>query len=177
MLINGASGGVGTFAVQIAKSMGAHVTGVCSTRNADLVRSLGADAVVDYTKDDYTQGRATLRPDPRQRRQPELSENRRVLKAEGRYVLVGGGGPDAGHWFGPMIKPLQAMVYSWFVSQDMGMLLAELNAKDLAVLADLMQAGKVTPVIDRQYSLAQVPDAVRYVETGRARGKVIITVD
>ena len=177
VLINGASGGVGTFAVQIAKSMGAHVTGVSSTRNVDMVRSLGADAVVDYTKDDYTQGeqRYDLILDNVGNR--ELSENRRVLKPEGRYVLIGGGGPDAGNWIGPMAKPLQAMVYSWFVSQDMGMLLADLNAKDLGVLADLMKAGQVTPVIDRRYSLPQVPEAIRYLETGRARGKVIITID
>jgi NADPH:quinone reductase-like Zn-dependent oxidoreductase len=177
VLINGASGGVGTFAVQIAKAMGAHVTGVCSTRNSDMVRSLGADAVVDYTRDDYTQGeqRYDLILDNVGNR--KLSENRRILSANGRYVLVGGGGPDAGHWFGPMLKPLLAMVYSRFVSQDMGMLLAELNARDLGVLADLMTAGKVTPVIDRRYPLSQVPEAVRYVETGRARGKVIITID
>ena len=177
VLINGASGGVGTFAVQIAKSMGAHVTGVSSTRNVDMVRSLGADAVIDYTKDDYTQGkqRYDLILDNVGNR--ELSENRRVLKPKGRYVLIGGGGPDAGSWIGPMAKPLQAMVYSWFVRQDMGMMLADLNAKDLQVLADLMKAGQVTPVIDRRYSLPQVPDAIRYLETGRARGKVIITID
>jgi NADPH:quinone reductase-like Zn-dependent oxidoreductase len=177
VLINGASGGVGTFAVQIAKSMGAHVTGVSSTRNVDMVRSLGADAVVDYTKDDYTQGeqRYDLILDNVGNR--ELSDNRSVLKPEGRYVLIGGGGPDAGHWIGPMAKPLQAMVYSWFVRQDMGTMLADLNARDLGVLADLMKAGQVTPVIDRRYSLPQVPEAIRYLETGRARGKVIITID
>jgi NADPH:quinone reductase-like Zn-dependent oxidoreductase len=177
VLINGASGGVGTFAVQIAKSMGAHVTAVSSTRNVDLVRSLGADAVIDYTKDDYTKDeqRYDLILDNVGNR--ELSENRHILKPKGRYVLVGGGGPEAGRWIGPMAKPLQAVVYSWFVSQDMRMMLADLNAKDLGVLADLMKSGHVTTVIDRRYSLPQLPDAIRYLETGRARGKVIITID
>ena len=175
VLINGASGGVGTFAVQIAKSFGAHVTGVCSTRNVELVRSLGADQVIDYTKDDYTKSdqRYDVILDNVGNR--SLLDNRRVLTPEGRFVLIGGGGPDEGRWIGPMAKPIRAMALSWFVSQDMGMMLADLNKEDLAILGDLMQAGKVTPVIDRLYSLSEVPAAIRYLEEGRARGKVIIT--
>ncbi|HEY5849253.1 MAG TPA: NAD(P)-dependent alcohol dehydrogenase [Lysobacter sp.] len=176
VLINGASGGVGTFAVQIARSMGAKVTGVCSTRNVELVRSLGADQVIDYKTTDYTQGGQQYDVILDNVGNRSLAENRRALKPDGHYVLIGGGGPDNGRWIGPMIKPVGAMVTSWFVPQDMGMVLAELNQKDLAVLAGLMAAGKVTPVIDRRYPLAELPEAIRYLETGRARGKVIITV-
>ncbi|MFC3814845.1 NAD(P)-dependent alcohol dehydrogenase [Lysobacter sp. GCM10012299] len=176
VLINGASGGVGTFAVQIAKTMGANVTGVCSTRNVELVRSLGADQVIDYKTSDYTQGDQEYDVILDNVGNRSLSENRRVLKPDGHYVLIGGGGPDDGRWIGPMIKPVGAAVTSWFVPQHMGMVLADLNQKDLTVLADLMAAGKVTPVIDRIYPLAELPDAIRYLESGRARGKVVITV-
>ncbi len=175
VLINGASGGVGTFAVQIARAQGAHVTGVCSTRNAELVRSLGADEVLDYTKVDYTTADVKYDIILDNVGNHGILANRRALTPEGRFVLIGGGGPDEGHWVGPMIKPIQALLISPFVSQDMGMMLADLNHEDLGVLADLMQSGKVTPVIDRRYSLAEVPEAIRYLETGRARGKVIIT--
>jgi NADPH:quinone reductase-like Zn-dependent oxidoreductase len=176
VLINGASGGVGTFAVQIAKTMGANVTGVCSTRNVALVQSLGADRVIDYKTSDYTQGTQKYDVILDNVGNRSLAENRRVLKPDGHYVLIGGGGPDDGRWIGPMIKPIGAAVASWFVPQKMGMVLAELNQKDLTVLADLMASGKVTPVIDRTYPLAELPDAIRYLETGRARGKVIIMV-
>ena len=177
VLINGASGGVGTFAVQIAKSFGADVTGVCSTRNLELVRSLGADQVIDYTKEDFT--RSERRYDlilDNVGTQP-LSGFRRVLTPKGICVMVGGGGPNDGQWIGPMSRPLKALLISPFVSQKMGMMMAELNNKDLTILADLMQAGKLTPVIDRQYKLSEVPDAIRYLEEGHARGKVIITVE
>jgi len=177
VLINGASGGVGTFAVQIAKAMGAEVTGVCSTRNVELVRSLGADHVIDYTQQDYTAGdlRYDVILDNVGNR--SLLENRRVLLPEGRYVLIGGGGPDAGHWFGPLLKPLQAVLLSPFVSQHMGLHMARLSNEDTNVLASMMQSGVVTPVVDRRYPLGQTADAIRYLETGRARGKVVVIVD
>jgi NADPH:quinone reductase-like Zn-dependent oxidoreductase len=177
VLINGASGGVGTFAVQIAKSMGAEVTAVCSTRNVELVRALGADHVVDYTRDDYTSvdGRYDVILDNVGNR--SLAENRRVLEPDGRYVLIGGGGPEAGKWIGPMVKPLQALLISPFVSQDMGMFLATLTREDMQRLAELMSSGAVTPVIDRRYALAEAAEAIRYLELGRARGKVIVTME
>jgi NADPH:quinone reductase-like Zn-dependent oxidoreductase len=177
VLINGASGGVGTFAVQIAKSMGAEVTAVCSTRNVELVRALGADHVVDYTRDDYTSvdGRYDVILDNVGNR--SLAENRRVLEPDGRYVLIGGGGPEAGKWIGPMVKPLQALATSPFVSQDMGMFLATLAREDMQQLAELMSSGAVTPVIDRRYALAEAAEAIRYLELGRARGKVIVTME
>jgi NADPH:quinone reductase-like Zn-dependent oxidoreductase len=177
VLINGASGGVGTFAVQIAKSMGANVTGVCSTRNLELVRSLGADQVIDYTTTDYTASDALYDVILDNVGNRSLSENRRVLKREGIYVLIGGGGPDAGNWIGPLGKPIKMLFVSPFVSQEMGMLLADVNKAELTALNDLFQSGKVTPVIDRRYPLGEVPEAIRYLESGRARGKVIITLE
>ncbi len=177
VLINGASGGVGTFAVQIAKSFGADVTGVCSTRNVDMVRSLGANQVIDYTKEDFT--KSAQRYDVILDNVPNhtLSECRRVLNPKGKYVMIGGGGPNDGRWIGPFGRVISALVLSPFVSQDMGMMLAELNKKDLTILSDLMQAGKVTPVIDRRYKLSEVPEAIRYLEEGHARGKVVITLE
>ena len=178
VLINGASGGVGTFAVQIAKSMGADVTGVCSTRNLDMVRSLGADHVIDYTKEDFTKGDQRYDVILDNVANHSLSEFRRVLNPDGRYVLIGGGGANEGRWLGPgLTQGVKAMVLSKFVGQKMGMMLAELNQKDLTFLADLMQSGKVTPVIDRTYKLSDLPDAIRYLEEGHARGKVVITAD
>lgn len=177
VLINGASGGVGTFAVQIAKSLGGDVTGVCSTKNLEMVRSLGADHVIDYTKEDFTKG--TERYDAildNVGNQP-LLKCRQVLTPNGVYVLVGGGGANDQGIIGPMASPLKAMVVSWFVKQKMGMMMADLNQKDLNALGDLMQTGKVTPVIDRKYKLSELPDAIRYLEEGHARGKVVITVD
>ncbi len=171
VLINGASGGVGTFAVQIAKSFGAEVTGVCSTRNVDLVRSLGADHVIDYTKEDFAKG--TERYDVILDNVPNhsLSECRRVLNPKGKYVMIGGGGPNDGSWVGPFGRVIHALLASPFVSQEMGMMMADSNQKDLTVLADMMQSGKVKPVIDRTYKLSEVPDAIRYLEEGHARGK------
>jgi NADPH:quinone reductase-like Zn-dependent oxidoreductase len=177
VLINGASGGVGTFMVQIAKSYGAHVTGVCSGRNVELVRSLGAEKVIDYTKEDFAAGgeqydlivdNVGTRP---------LSDFRRVLTPAGRYVMVGGGGPNDGKWIGPMGKVLDAKLQRPFVSQEMGMMLAETNPGDLALLADLIVKGTVTPVIDRRYPLGETAAAIAYLEQGHARGKVIITVE
>jgi NADPH:quinone reductase-like Zn-dependent oxidoreductase len=177
VLINGASGGVGTFAVQIAKSFGADVTGVCSTRNLDMVRSLGADHVIDYTKEDFTKNgqRYDLILD-NVGTQP-LSGFRRVLNPNGILVMIGGGGPNDGGLIGPLGRPVKALLLSPFISQKMGMLMAELNKKDLTTLGDLMQSGKVTPVIDRTYPLSKIAEAIRYLEQGHARGKVVITVE
>jgi NADPH:quinone reductase-like Zn-dependent oxidoreductase len=175
VLINGASGGVGTFAVQIAKVYGAKVTGVCSTRNLDLVRSIGADEVIDYTLEDFT--RAAQRYDLiiDTVGTHSLSDYRRVLKPDGALVIVGS--VDKGRWLGPMSGLVDAKLYSPFVSQKLIFILAELNPKDLDTLRDWMQAGKVTPVIDRRYALSEVPEAIRYLEQGHARGKVVVTVD
>ena len=177
VLINGASGGVGTFAVQIAKSMGADVTGVCSTRNLDMVRSLGADHVIDYTKEDFTKGAERYDVIIDNVANHSLLESRRALKPNGIYVLIGGGSANEQGLIGPLINPIKAMLLSPFVSQKMGMLLADLNHNDLAMLADLMQSGKVTPVIDRTYKLSELPQAIEYLEQGHARGKVVITAE
>jgi NADPH:quinone reductase-like Zn-dependent oxidoreductase len=173
ILINGASGGVGTFAVQIAKSFGAHVTGVCSTRNVELVRTLGADRVIDYTKEDFTRGAERYDVILDNVGNHPLSACRRVLNARGRYVMIGG---PKGRWVAPLDRALAAKVTSWFVSQDIGMFMARMDKEDLGILGDLIQSGKITPAIDRTYTLSQVPEAVRYLQTGRARGKVVITV-
>ena len=177
VLINGASGGVGTFAVQIAKTFGADVTGVCSTRNVDLVRSLGADHVIDYTKEDFAKG--TERYDVILDNVPNhsLSECRRILTPNGKYVMIGGGGPNDSRWVGPFGRVIKTMVLSPFTSQKMGMMMADANGKDLTILADMMQSGKLKPVIDRTYKLNEVPAAIAYVEEGHARGKVVITVE
>jgi NADPH:quinone reductase-like Zn-dependent oxidoreductase len=174
VLINGAAGGVGTFAVQIAKSFGAHVTGVCSTRNVDLVRSIGADHVIDYTQEDFTQSgqRYDLVYDCVGNH--SLSAFRRVMTSRGNYVMVGG---PAGRWIGPMDRALKALLLSLFVSQKLSMFLASTNKEDLVVLRELIEAKKVTSVIDRCYTLSEVPEAVRYSEEGHARGKVVITLE
>ncbi len=176
VLINGAAGGVGTFAVQIAKALGAEVTGVCSTGNVDLVRSLGADQVVDYTRKDFTmttQGYDLILDNVGNH---SLSECRRILQPRGKYVLVGGGGPGEQGWLGPgLTRAITAPLLSWFVSQDMRFFVANLNRNDLTTLGELMEAGKVIPVIDRRYRLNEVPEAIRYLEEGHARGKVVIT--
>jgi NADPH:quinone reductase-like Zn-dependent oxidoreductase len=179
ILINGASGGVGTFAVQIAKSLGANVTGVCSTRNVDLVRSLGADRVIDYTKEDFTKGADRYDVIIDNIANHSLSEVRRVLTLKGKYIIIGGGS-GAKDWqglFGMMTRMFKTLFVKPFVSQEMAMMLTDPKQNDLFVLADLMQSGKVKPVIDRTYKLEQVADAIRYVEAGHARGKVIITVE
>ena len=177
VLINGASGGVGTFAVQIAKSFGADVTGVCSTRNVDMVRALGADHVIDYTREDFTLGAQRYDLILDNVGNHSLLAFRRVMNPKANYVLIGGGGPDDGRWIGPMAGPVKALMLSPFVSQEFGMLLASINQADLAVLTELMEAKKVTPVIDRTYTLSEVPAAIRYLEEGHARGKVVITVE
>src|SRR5437660_3053223 len=178
VLINGASGGVGTFAVQIAKTFGADVTGVCSTHNVDLVKSLGADQVIDYSKEDFTKGAERYDVMLDNVGNHSLSECKGVLTPAGKYVLIGGGGAGDQGFLGGLGKALWAVVFSKFVNQQMGMMMADANQKDLTVLADMMQAGKIKPVIDRTYkSLSEVPDAIRYLEEGHARGKVVISVD
>jgi uncharacterized protein (TIGR02246 family) len=176
VLINGASGGVGTFAVQIARELGAQITGVCSTRNVDMVRALGADQVIDYTKEDFTKSAERYDVILDNVGNRPLLECRRVLTPKGHYVLIGGGGPDAGSWIGPLAGPVKALVLSRFVSQDMRMFLANVNKDDLSVLADLIQGGKVTPVIDRRYPLRETAKAIEYLEEGHARGKVVLTM-
>ena len=174
VLINGASGGVGTFAVQIAKSFGADVTGVCSTRNVDMARSIGADHVIDYTKEDFTKSAERYDLILDNVGNHSLLESRRVLNPKGKYIMVGG---PAGRWIDPLPRALSALVLSRFVSQDIRLFLADLNQADLNILRDLMQAGKVTPVIDRRYRLSEVSEAIRYLEQGHARGKVVINLE
>lgn len=174
VLINGASGGVGTFAVQIAKSMGAEVTGVCSTRNVEMVRSLGADHVFDYKKENYIESgrRFDLVVDLVGNHSPR--QNLGVLEPDGSLVIVAGA---KGDWLEPLMAPLQALLLSPFVDQDIVGLLARLDADDLATLAGLMETGAIEAVIDRRYALAELAEAIRYSETGRARGKIIVTVN
>jgi len=174
VLINGASGGVGTFAVQIAKHLGAEVTAVSSGRNTELVRSLGADHTIDYTQQDYTQGSTQYDLIIDNVGNHPLSANRRVLKSNGRYVMVSG---PKGKWIKPMDRMVAAMIYSRVVHQEMGMMMTRPSKQDLALLAELMQQGKVTPVIDRKYKLSEAPEAMRHLETGRARGKIVIQMD
>jgi NADPH:quinone reductase-like Zn-dependent oxidoreductase len=174
VLINGASGGVGTFAVQIAKTYGAEVTGVCSTRNVDLVRSLGADHVIDYTHEDFTKGDQHYDLILDNVGTHSLLEYRRVLNPRGSYVMIGSTTP--GNWFGFLAGPVEGLLLSPFVRQRFSMILAELNQEDLATLGDLMQSGKVTPVIDRTYQLTEAAEALRYLEKGHARGKVVVVV-
>src|SRR3954464_11707155 len=177
VLINGASGGVGTFAVQIAKSMGADVTGVCSAKNVELVKSLGADHVIDYTKEDFA--KSAERYDVILDNVPNhsLSECRAILTPEGKYVMIGGGGPSDNPWVGPFGRVIHMLVLKPFVKQPMTMMMADSNATDLTILAGLMESGKVKPVIDRTYKINELADAIRYVEQGHARGKVVVSVD
>jgi NADPH:quinone reductase-like Zn-dependent oxidoreductase len=174
VLINGASGGVGTFAVQLAKSFGAEVTGVCSTRNVELVRSIGADHVVDYTKEDFTTGAQRYDLIIDNVGNHSLRSLGRLLKPNGRYVMIGGA---SGRWLDPLPRVLGALAMSRIGSHEMRFFVSELNVKDLTMLRDLMQAGTMTPVVDRRYTLSEIRAALRYQETGRARGKVVITVD
>jgi NADPH:quinone reductase-like Zn-dependent oxidoreductase len=174
VLINGASGGVGAFAVQIAKHLGGEVTAVTSGHNTELVRSLGADHAIDYTQQDYARGGAQYDLIIDNVGNHSLSANRRVLKPNGRYVMVGG---PKGKWIKPLDRVIAAMMYSKFVHQEMGMMLARASHEDLALLAELMQQGKVTPVIDKTYKLSEAAEAMRHLETGRARGKIVIQLE
>ena len=178
VLINGASGGVGTFAVQIAKSFGTEVTGVCSTRNVDLVRSIGADHVIDYTKEDFT------KTDQRYDLIFDLvgnhsfSERRRILNPNGICVMAGLGGAGWHEGFATrLLGELNGYLRSRFVSQKFIAYIAQFNKADMSILADLMQTGKITPVIDRTFRFSETADALRYLETGHARGKVVITIE
>jgi NADPH:quinone reductase-like Zn-dependent oxidoreductase len=166
VLVHGASGGVGTFAVQIAKSFGAEVTGVCSTRNVEMVKKIGADHVVDYTREDFTRGdaRYDLMLDTIGNR--SLHACRRVLAPKAVYVFIGG----------PMSHLAASMLAGPFVSQDVKAVVAKRSSADLEILSGLIEAGKITPVIDRTYPLSEVPAAIGYLEEGHARGKVVITV-
>ena len=175
VLVNGASGGVGTFAIQLAKLSGAEVTAVCSGRNTALVRSLGADQVIDYTRQDVTRGpqRYDLVIDTVGTH--SIGAFRRVLTPHGALIIVGAA--SAGRWIGGLSGALQAMVVAPFVSQKVGFFLARLNHSDLDYLGKLMADGKLVPVIDRRYPLADTAEALRYVEAGHSRGKVVIAID
>jgi NADPH:quinone reductase-like Zn-dependent oxidoreductase len=174
VLIIGASGGVGTFAVQIANSFGAQVSAVCSTRNMELVRSLGADAVIDYTQGDFTQSGQKFDLIFQLAGTSSPSHCRRVLTSKGTLVLSSG--ESDGRWIGPVDRLVKAAVLSPFVSQKLGSFLAKPNKDDLQFLKELIEAGKLMPVIDRTYPLSEVPEAIRYLEEGHARGKVVIAV-
>lgn len=175
VLINGAAGGVGIFAVQIAKWFGADVTGVCSTRNLEMVRNIGADRVVDYTRQDFTTSgqRYDLIFDLVGNH--SVSAFRRVLKPKGTYVGSGGGGPEV-HSLEILVGLIKTLFLSMFVSEKLVSLLAKANKKDLTTICELIQGGTVTPVIDRRFPLREVPEAILYLEQGHARGKVVITV-
>jgi NADPH:quinone reductase-like Zn-dependent oxidoreductase len=174
VLIIGASGGVGTFAVQIAKAFGAEVTGVCSTAKVELVRSIGADHVVDYTREDFADGEhhydAILDIGGNRR----ISDLRRTLTPRGTLVIVGG--ETDGRWLGGTDRQLRAIALSPFVGQKLGTFVASENAEDLRALRELVESGKLAPAIDRTYALGETAAAIRYVQEGHARGKVVITV-
>ena len=178
VLTNGASGGVGTFAVQIAKSFGADVTGVCSTRNVAMVRSIGADRVIDYTKEDFTQSAQPYDLIFDNVSNHSFSERRHILTSNGICVLagIGGAGSHEGQW-ARLGGSLKALVASWFISQKFVTFIARITREDLTILSDLMESGKVTPVIDKRYRLNEVAQALRYLEEGHAQGKVVITVE
>jgi NADPH:quinone reductase-like Zn-dependent oxidoreductase len=173
VLINGASGGVGTFGVQIAKSYGTEVTGVCSTRNVDMVRSLGADHVVDYTREDFTRSgeRYDLILDVAGTH--SIADRRRALAPHG--ILVAVGGPMTNDWVGPLVSIIPMLIVSRFGSRKMVPMLAKNSKEDMLALRELLEAGKVTPAIERTYPLREVPDALRQVGTGHSRAKIVIS--
>jgi NADPH:quinone reductase-like Zn-dependent oxidoreductase len=174
VLVIGASGGVGTFAVQIAKALGAEVTGVCSTTKVDMVRSIGADHVIDYTRVDFAEGdqRYDLILDIGGN--SSLSRLRRALTPQGVLVIVGG--ETDGRWLGGTDRQIRALLLSPFVGQRLGTFVSSENYEDMFVLKELIESEKVTPVIDRTYPLSEVPEAIRYLEEGHAQGKVVIIV-
>jgi NADPH:quinone reductase-like Zn-dependent oxidoreductase len=174
VLVIGASGGVGTFAVQIAKALGAHVSGVCSTKKVDMVRSIGADHVIDYTQEDFAEGEQRYDLILDIGGNSSLARLRRALASRGTLVITGGEG--GGRWFGGTDRQLRALVLSPFVGQKLGTFVSSENHEDMIALKDLIEAGKVAPVIDRTYPLSEVPEAIRYLEEGHARGKVVNTV-
>jgi len=174
VLVIGASGGVGTFAVQIAKAWGAEVAGVCSTTKMDFVRSLGADHVIDYTRDDFTAGnqRYDVVLDIGGNRR--LSHLRRILTPRGTLVIIGG--EEGGQWLGGLDRSVRAVVLSLFVRQTLVMLVSTENSKDLNALRDLIETAQIAPAIDRTYPLSETPDAIEYMSENRARGKIVIAV-
>lgn len=176
VLINGASGGVGTFAVQMAKAFGADVTGVCSTRNVELVRSLGADHVIDYTRDDFVRNERRYDVIFDLVGNRSLTELRRALTPTGALVLSGGGVYSGGSFMGPIALILSGSLLSHFVRQRLLVLTTRVSRENLAELGKLVESGKVKPVIDRTYPLSEAPEAIRYVEKEHARAKVIITI-
>lgn len=173
VLVNGASGGVGTFGVQIAKAFGAEVTAVCSTRNMEMVRSLGADRIIDYTSEDFTTSGKHYDLILDCVGNHSLSTCRRILKPDGICVMAGG---PSGRWKMGLTGAIRAKILSQFGSRKLVGILARIKRADFTTLRDLISAGKVTPAIDRSYSLSHVPDAIRYLEEGHARGKIVIAV-
>jgi NADPH:quinone reductase-like Zn-dependent oxidoreductase len=171
VLVDGASGGVGTFAIQIAKSFGAEVTAVCSTRNVDTARSIGADHVIDYTHENFTRSGQRYDLIFAANAYHSIFDYRRALSPKGRYVMAGGGG----------VQLLQVMflgpLLSLIGSKKMGFISAKIKKKDLVLLKDLLEAGRIVPLIDRRYPLSEVREAIRYLEEGHARGKVVITLE
>jgi NADPH:quinone reductase-like Zn-dependent oxidoreductase len=165
---------VGSFAVQLAKAFGAEVTGVCSTTKVDLVRSLGADHVLDYTRDDFAAGERRYDVILDIGGNAPLSRLRRALTRRGTLVITGG--ETDGRWLGGSDRQVRALLLSPFVGQKLGTFVCRENHEDMLVLAELVEAGKVTPAIDRTYPLSDVPKAIRYVEEGHARGKVVIAI-
>src|SRR6266540_4091039 len=174
VLIIGAGGGVGTFAVQLAKAFGAEVTGVCSTTKVELVRSIGADRVIDYTREDFADGHNLYDVILDIAGNRSLSHLRRALAPEGTLVLVGGEG--GGRWLGGTDRQLRAQMLSLFVRQKLGTLIATARKDDLQILREFLEAGTVKPVVDRTFALSEVAEAIRYLREGRARGKVVVTV-
>ena len=174
VLIIGASGGVGTYAVQLAKAFGAEVTGVCSTTKVDMVRSLGADHVIDYTREDFAEGEQRYDVILDTGGNASLSRLRRALAPKGTLVIVGA--ETGGRWLGGTDRQLRALLLSRFIDQKLTTFVSRGNHQDLIVLKELIESGKITPVIDRTYPLTEAPKAIRYLEQGHARGKVVITV-
>lgn len=174
VLINGAGGGVGTFCVQIAKALGAEVTGVCSTAKVDLVTSIGADYVIDYTREDFTRTGQLFDALLDVAGSKPIRACRRILTRDG--VLVAVGGPVKGQWISPLVGPIKLLALSRIGSQRLVPFLAQQRREDLAVLRQLLEEEKVRPVIDRTYPLSEVPEAIRYLEQGHAAGKVVITM-
>ena len=174
VLIVGASGGVGTYAVQVAKALGAEVTAVCSTSKVEMVRSIGADHVLDYTSEDFAAGGRRFDVILDIGGNSSLSRLRSVLTPDGRLVIAGG--ETEGRWLGGADRQIRAQMLSLFVGQKLGTFIAAVKTEDLLALKELIEDGKVTPVIDRSYALPDAPDAIVYLDEGRARGKVVISV-
>ena len=173
-MIVGASGGVGTYAVQIAKAFGANVTGVCSTAKVEMVGSMGADHVIDYTQEDFAEGDKRYDVILDIGGNSSLARLRRALTPSGTLVITGGEGE--GRWLGGTDRQIRATMLSPFVSQKLGTFVNKENYKDMLVLKELTESGKLTPVIDRSFPLADAPGAICYLEEGHARGKVVVTV-